>query len=134
MSLSLHSQTINVSREKLLAALEENLSKHQKAYEQAVIDYRKALQADLTAALIQANDPNSKLSDIKVDFKHPISYASQYVQVIDMLKFSEDATIQLDSDAFRAYVKDEWSWKSGFEMTRQLYATKAAGVTLGGAL
>jgi hypothetical protein len=134
MSLGLHSQTVNVSRKKLLDALEENLKKHCLAYEKAVLDYRKALQVDLTEALVKANDPKSNLADIKVEFKHPVSYAAQYVQVIDMLKFSVDETIQLESEAFRAYVKDEWSWKSGFELTNRLYASKAAGVPLGGSL
>jgi hypothetical protein len=132
MSLSLHSQTVNVAREKLLAALKENLAKHQKDYIQAVINYRIALQADLTAALVQASDPNSRLDKIKVDFAHPKSYVNQYQQVIDMLELSVDETINLDSQAFRAYIKDEWSWKGEFEVTNMTYASKALGA-VGGA-
>lgn len=133
MSLSLHSQTVNVSRVKLLKALKENLIKHQADYAQAVFNYRLALQVDLTAALVQANDPKSRLDKIKVDFAHPQSYASQYQQVIDMLEFSMDETINLDSQAFRAYVKDEWSWKGSFELTNSTYASKAALGSVGGA-
>lgn len=134
MSLSLRSQSVNVPREKLLKALRENLAKHNKAYIQAVVDYRKALQADLTEALVKANDPKSQLAKIKVEFNHPVSYVSQYQQVIDMLEFSVDETINLESDAFRAYVKDEWSWKSGFELANSIYASKAAGARIGGSL
>lgn len=132
MSLGLHSQSVNVSRAKLLAALKENLTKHKSDYAEAVINYRVALQSDLTAALVQANDPKSRLDKIKVDFAHPQSYASQYQQVIDMLEFSVDETINLDSQAFRAYIKDEWSWKGAFEMTNSTYASKALGA-VGGA-
>lgn len=132
MSLSLRSQTVNVSRERLLGALKENLVKHKVAYDSAVVNYRLALQADLTKALIEANDPESNLRDIRVEFSHPTSYASQYQQVIDMLEFSVDETISLDSEAFRAYIKDEWSWKSSFEMSNSTFAAKAA-VQIGGA-
>lgn len=135
MSLGLNSQSVNVSRDKLLAALKANLTKHTKDYANAVINYRLALQADLTAALVQANDPKSKLDKITVDFSHPKSYASQYQQVIDMLEFSVDETINLDSQAFRAYIKDEWSWKNNFELTNSTYATKASAFSgaIGGA-
>lgn len=132
MSLSLHSQTVNVSRAKLLAALKDNLIKHKEDYAAAVINYRLALQSDLTAALVKANDPTSRLDKISVDFDHPKSYASQYQQVIDMLEFSVDETINLDSQAFRAYIKDEWSWKGSFELSNSTYATKALGA-VGGA-
>lgn len=135
MSLGLHSQSVNVSRAKLLGALKENLTKHVKAYAQAVIDYRLALQADLTEALNKSLDPNSRLDKINVDFDHPQSYASQYQQVIDMLEFSVDETINLDSQAFRAYIKDEWSWKGSFELSNSTYASKASSFTgaIGGA-
>jgi hypothetical protein len=135
MSVGLHSQSVNVSRQKLLEALKENLAKHKKDYAQAVINYRIALQVDLTAALALANDSESRLDKIKVDFSHPQSYASQYQQVIDMLEFSVDETINLDSQAFRAYIKDEWSWKSSFETSNSVFSVKAASgsVTLSGA-
>lgn len=139
MSLSLHSQSVNVSRTKLIAVLKENLKKHVGDYAKAIVNYRLALQADLTAALEQANDPKANLSKIKVDFSCPQSYASQYQQVIDMLEFSVDETINLDNQAFRAYIKDEWSWKSGFELANSTYATKAmtfaasASLPIGGA-
>jgi hypothetical protein len=108
MSVGLHSQSVNAD------------------YASAVINYRVALQADLTKALVQANDPSSRLDKIKVDFSHPQSYASQYQQVIDMLEYSVDETINLDSQAFRAYVKDEWAWKGSFELTNSTYASKAS--------
>ena len=134
MSFGIRSQTVNVSRRDLLEALELNLEKHKKAYAQAVINYRKALQVDLTAALIQANDPNSQLSKIKVEFNHPVSYANQYQKAIDMLKLSVDETINIDSDSFFAYFKDEWSWKSGFDLANSIYASKAASAHIGGSL
>jgi len=126
MSVGLHSQSVNVSRLTLLSSLRENLEKHKADYAAAVINYRLALQADLTTALVQANDPDSRLDKIRVDFSHPQSYASQYQQVIDMLEYSVDETINLDSQAFRAYVKDEWSWKGSFELTNSTYASKAS--------
>ena len=126
MSVGLHSQSVNVSRLTLLASLRENLEKHKSDYAAAVINYRIALQADLTTALVQASDPDYRLDKIKVDFSHPQSYANQYQQVIDMLEYSVDETINLDSQAFRAYVKDEWSWKGSFELNNSTYASKAS--------
>jgi hypothetical protein len=125
MSVGLHSQSVNVSRLQLLSALRSNLEKHKRDYAEAVVNYRIALQVDLTAALVQANDPKSRLDKINVDFDHPKSYANQYQQVIDMLEYSVDETINLDSQAFRAYVKDEWSWKSSFELANSTFSVKA---------
>jgi hypothetical protein len=126
MSLNLHSQTVNVDRLKLLGVLKENLKKHVSEYATAVVNYRLALQADLIAALAKANDPAANIEKLEVDFGYPQSYASQYQQVIDMLEFSVDPTITLDNQAFRAYVKDEWSWKSSFNLSNSTYSAKAS--------
>jgi hypothetical protein len=126
MSLSLHSMSVNVDRVHLLDTLRANLVKHVAAYNQAVIDYRLAHIADLQAALVLADNELTPLNKLVTAFdKPPVSYESSYVEVIEMFELSVDKTVHLASDAFRAYFKDEWTWKRSFELSNTTYATKA---------
>lgn len=126
MSLSLNSQTVNVDRKALLAVLKTNRSKHINDYKEAVYNYREALRADLTQALADATDKSKKLHEIRVEFNHPVSHEADYTNIIDMLEVSVDETIRLESSAFRAYYKDEWMWKSQFDLANRTYAMKAS--------
>jgi hypothetical protein len=130
MSLSLHSQSVNVNRLKALEVLKTNRTKHIKAYNKALQDYRKAHIVDLQAALALAQDLKTPLNKLVIKFDAaPVSYESSYTEVIEMLEVSVDRTINLDNSAFRAYFKDEWNWKKSFEVANTMYATKAATFT-----
>ncbi len=129
MAISLHSQSVNVDRLKLLAILKSNRTKHVKAYLQSLIDYRAAIQGDLETAVLQAKDPNFDILRLNVEFDAPQSYEREYTNVIDLLEASVDKVINLDSSAFQAYYKDNWSWKARFETSNSLYATKAVSVS-----
>jgi len=115
-----------MKRTELIRILETNLEKHVEEYKEAVINYRKALMVDLTEALRQAQDESFNLKKIKVDFVHPQSHESDYTRVLKMMRLSIDDTIEIDNQAYDAYIEDEWQWKSQFRLMNSTYATKAA--------
>jgi hypothetical protein len=43
-----------------------------------------------------------------------------------MLKMSMDSTVEIDNQAYDAYVEDEWQWKRNFRVMNSMYETKAA--------
>lgn len=123
--ITLNSQQVTIDRLVLLEALRTNLEKHKLDYAQAVENYRVALIEDLNTALAQASNPSQNLTEISVTFKHPTSHEDQYVEMIEMFEMSTQDEVTLDGPAFRSYIKDQWSWKSGFEFLNSTYASKA---------
>lgn len=126
MSISLHSQEVTVDRFKLLDTLKHNRDIHISEYAEALINYRKSLQIDLSDAIMEARDESVDLSKIRVQFNVPQSHVAEYDNIIEMLEMSVHKDISLDNTAFKAYVKDDWAWKQGFSLLNSTYATKAA--------
>jgi hypothetical protein len=57
----------------------------------------------------------------------PVNYADQYIEAIDMLKFSVDENIQIDQQTFQSYVKNEWTWTQHFKALNSTYAVSSMG-------
>lgn len=133
--LSMHSQSVNVDRLKLLDKLRENRDAHKAAYILAVAGFRDDVLTTLLTltAAQQTSNVAIDLKDIQ-QLSAPVSYESEYDNVIEMLEISVDGTIQLDSSAFKAYWKDEWSWKRSFMVANSKYITGVAVGGLGGAM
>lgn len=126
--LNMHSQTVSVRRDALLAAMRENLTAHRLAFSEATSDYRELVRAELHAAL-QRTD-NGDFSKVVVNVPAPESHEKDFLDVIEMMEQSVDDTIKLDRDAFSAYFKNEWPWKLRFDALMKSYKTGAAGIDL----
>lgn len=123
--LNMHTQSVNVKRTDLLAALKSNLESHLSEYREARADYQAKVFAELGAALERAK--YGDFSKVVVNIAAPVSHEQDFIEVIEMMELSVDDTIQLDRDAFKAYFKNEWPWKKAFE-------SMAASYKFGGAL
>ena len=119
MSMTLHSQTINVNRKNLILVLHENRKKHVAMFNEAVEGFQQAMVDKLKEVLAQAIA--GKLKKLQLHLPEPISHEKEYTEAIEMLEFSVDDTIELDKNMFRAYVKDEWDWKHTFESVSNSY-------------
>ncbi len=128
--ITMHQRSVNVSRNTLLDKLRENLEAHKTEYAEAVADYQERLLGDLKLAAKKV----AKIKDVKdlqnfsFDLPYPQSHEREYTEIIEMLEMSVDENIQLDAQSFRAYIKNEWAWRSHFDATRASY--KAAGSAL----
>lgn len=124
--MHLQQRSVNVSRSDLLLALRRNLDIHKAEYAEALADFKLRLISDLEIALKAAKTLDvNELEDFKFNFEYPQSHADQISDVIEMLEFSTDETINLDSTSFKAYFKNEWPWKKSFDQLAMSY--KAVG-------
>ena len=112
MSFSRHSQTVNVSRQRLLEVLAANKVQHIIDYNDAVAGFKDEMIRVLKEQLAKAE--SGELTKLQLILPQPESHEREYQEAIDMLEFSVDENIQLDSDLFRAYCKNEWSWSNSF--------------------
>ena len=115
-------QSVNVKRSELLEILKKNREQHKLDYAEAVEGYRGAKIKALEDALekVKTEEKPEKTS-LNVSLNKPITYVSEYTEVIDMLEMSVDEIINLDSDSFQAYIKDNWSWKRSFMASNSTY-------------
>lgn len=110
--LNMQRQLVNVDRLQLIEALRTGLSTHKVEYSEAKKDYEAAVVKFLEEATARAKSGN--FQDLVLRLTKPENHEKDYTNVIELLEVSVDATIQLDSDAFRAYYKGEWGWKRSF--------------------
>jgi len=120
--LNIHQRSVNVSRKQLLECLYENLEVHKREFAEAQTEFKERLLADLKKATekVEGMTPE-KLATFRFTFQYPQSHVAEYEGIIEMLEMSVDENINLDSESFKAYVKNEWSWSRGFEATKMLY-------------
>lgn len=113
MMLNLRNKSVNVNRLQLLETLRTNREKHIKEFNSAEAGYQEAMIEKLQETLKLVK--KGKVKELNVALSRPRSYEKDYTETIEMLELSVDENINLDSESFRAYFKDEWSWSTGFK-------------------
>lgn len=113
--------SIEVAVPTLVKTLEANRTKHLKDYEKAKRGWKKLLAKDLTA--LQADlESDKSIPSTRLYLKpKPEHFLGEYDEAIEMLKYSNNVTTQLDQQQFRAYVKDEWDWKNSWTASNTTY-------------
>lgn len=111
--MTLNNQSVNVSRAELIKCLSNNLKIHQKEYKQAVIDYQKKIKDEVNS--LKKRIEKGDFTKVRLNIEPPVSHEKDFQNVIEMLGMSVDEVIQLDSGAYKAYVKNEWPWGAGFK-------------------
>lgn len=121
--ISMHQRSVNVSRVELLAKLRENLEQYRIDYAETLREYHTRLEADLKLALkkVQKTDDPRKLAKFAFSLPFPKNNTSEYTDIIEMLEMSVDENINLDSESFRAFIKNEWTWKLQFDTLKTSY-------------
>lgn len=111
-------KTVNVRKDKLLEALEENKQKHAFEFKRLREKYLETLKKRLEAAISEIETGDMPILEIP---QKPISHVNDYMQAIRMVSMSVDTTIELDNTDFARYVMDDWDWRHQFEMTKTVY-------------
>ena len=113
---------MNFDSKVLLAKIKENRNKHAAEYVEAVKEYRQKLREVLKAKLkdIDASESTS-VPGGSISVPEPRCYLSEYDQFIDMLEMTKDETTSLSIAMFNQLVRDQWSWKQDFELTKASY-------------
>jgi predicted nuclease with TOPRIM domain len=120
--MNIRQRSVNVSRLQLLEKLKTNLEIHRREYKEAVSDFRTRLMTDLENAVQKVGTMSiPELRKLRIDIQPPANHERDYTEVIEMLEMSVDDNINLDSDSFRAYIKNEWHWQSRFSTLKAMY-------------
>ena len=121
--LTLRNQTIKVNKNILLAKIKENLELYKLDYSETLQDYHLAIKKHLEKAIASVNEENYSSDVIYFRINAPVDYTEKYQTVIDMLEYSTNEEIELDSPSFKAYIKNQWDWTDSFKA----YSTSLKG-------
>jgi beta-xylosidase len=130
--MNIRQRSVNVNRLELLAKLRANLETHKAEYAEALAEYQQRLLDDLKLAakkVAKVTDPN-ELKNFRFSVPFPQNHEADYAEVIEMLEMSVDETINLDSESFKAYIKNEWHWQTQFTAAKMAYVTAGSSLTL----
>ena len=112
---------VEVAKAEVIKRLEENETKHQTSYAEAVEGYKaqllkvgERLVEDLRKGL--SVDPFA-LGRLPV----PEEHTDDYETAIDMLSMEHRDFIVISANDFRTYMRDEWNWKDSFVGTNAIY-------------
>ena len=112
-------QSVTVNRLALIKAIKEGRDQHRAQYDEAVVDFKAKLEAELSRVLKQVRKGN--VQEHHVNVTPPPCHLTDYDDVIEMMEMSVDENITLDRDAFKAYFKNEWSWTRTFNTLNSSY-------------
>jgi len=113
--LTLRNKSVNVSRLALIGILKTNLELYREQYKEAITLYRDRLQYELEDALVIVKKSPllvPELTKLSVKFNAPEDHENDYIEILEMMEMSVDENINLDSESFRAYIKNDWSWSA----------------------
>ena len=128
--LTLRERKITVDRKTLIGVLQTNLERHREDYAEALVEYHSQLIKDLAKAqkLVKKTTNIKDLKNFKLDNKFPPNYEVEYEEIIGMLEQSVEDTIVIDSESYRAYYMDNWSWKNTFVNLKNSYVGSAMSI------
>jgi hypothetical protein len=111
--------TINVDKDRLMLALEQNRSKHGAAYEKAKAGYIKVTTEQVKAYLTRLT--NGELLERAFLPAPPEDHTGDYDDAIEMMAWAQDQFIELTQAQFKQYVMDDWGWKDQWLMSNTAY-------------
>lgn len=116
---------MNFSTKELLENIKKNRSKHAAEYVEAVHEYKTKLKAVLKDKLKEVEkSADNVVPKGSFSVPEPKCYLEEYDQFIDMLEMTKDETTSLSITMFNQLVRDQWSWKHDFELTKASYLIK----------
>jgi hypothetical protein len=107
----------------LLEILKKNRTAHEQTYKEAKKAYDRLRKV---CDDFQKKVEREYKSEAYVSLNEPKSYLKSYDQVVRMFELTVETEIELDSEAFRHYVMDEWEWSSRFRGETMTYLSNQA--------
>ena len=118
-------RTILVSRQELLAHLQENRDKHREQHKAVMVAYNKNLRLkmhelaeylELTGSSAQPfrfRDVQDKLDEV-ARLRPPTNHEKDYEEALSIFGWDTRQEIEIKLSEFQRYVGDNWSWKGQF--------------------
>lgn len=111
--------TVWVPRARLLEALRTNRDGHAAQYEKAKAGYLKVTEKKLADLLKRVAD--GELVDRVWLDGPPDDHTGDYDDVISMMEWSEQESIELTQSQFKQYVQDDWGWREQWLTSNSVY-------------
>ena len=110
---------INVSKGLLLEKLTHNREEFVKKYKIAKKGYRASLITELESKLLAAKSGHK----VDLSFKNqpPKNQTSDYDDIIGMLEWSTDETVELNQEQYKNYIDDKWDWYGHWSLSNSNY-------------
>lgn len=115
--------TSTVDVERLKAVVEQNRARHSAAYEKAKAGYVKITTEQLKGHIERL--ANGELLEATYIPAPPEDHTKDYDNAIEMLRWTNEKTIELDQKQFRQYVQDDWGWREQWLLSNTAYVTAA---------
>lgn len=114
-------KSVTVKNGELQKTIEANLEAHHAIFVAAMEGYQLAAIKWLSSSLQQLHDGETP----RLYFGEPMpeDHTEDYKQVLAMLQWSVDDTIELSAGEFSQYVLDDWGWKKQWSATTSNYLT-----------
>jgi len=113
---------IRVDVPKLVEVLKKNRVNHVKEYKESVEGWRIESVKFLKKKIHEIKE-EIDMDSLNFGLPKPQSHEKEYDRVIEMLEFTKDIEVELDSASFNQYVRDEWSWTQGFKSMSSTYSS-----------
>jgi hypothetical protein len=121
-------RTLQFKVKEILLKLKENRENHVDAYKATLLSFhmkRRELASNLgvrTGESYNDADFTKRLSELAI-MARPISHEEDYTEAIEMLSWTSQEEIELTTEVFNQYIRDQWSWKKQFDMLSTTYGS-----------
>lgn len=115
---------IRVSKDELLAILNQNRDKHRALYDEACANFLKAAEKKLRELLRNVN--KGVIDALHVGLPVPEDHTRDYDRVIKMISLETREEMELSETDVRCYVMDEWAWRRAWAANTASYTGSAA--------
>lgn len=112
-------EEIRVDKNKLLKTLKKNRDAHREVFEKAMDAYKTKAIEMLNDHIerIKANAPER----VVISLPMPEDHTDDYDHAIEMIEWSLDDELWLDTSEFATYVRDDWGWMKQTTATAAFY-------------
>lgn len=114
---------VTISREKILAALNENRQKHLEDYEKAVKVYFMDIINISKEFVLNAEKKNLEV-DYNIKLSKPIFNGKLYDEMISMFQTCIDETFTLSFSEYKNIFQDSWEWNTGAKYLNATYSSR----------
>jgi len=111
-------RTIKVNKANLIAKIQENKTAHVKAYEEAIVAYKKEALRQLSILATKAENGDVAL---RLNLTSPINNAANYDKIIDMFNWEVEEIVELEQQEFNEYVQDETDFAVTAKLSNSAY-------------
>jgi hypothetical protein len=111
---------VEVSKKELLLKLKENKTLHIKEFKETQEEYNDACILKIEEMLSEAKKRPKSVNTI-IHLNPPKSHVKEYEDIIGMLEFSTQTTLEITMEEYKSWVLNEWEWTRSFAATKMSY-------------